>query len=184
MMIEKGVVYGRFQVMHLKHMEYILAAKMRCRKLYIGITFPDDMYVSEEDGVNYRTKRSANPMTYIERMEMIEEALLEFGVRRDTFEIIPFPIDRPHYLMQYMPIDAVCFMSICDEWTEKNERLFQHLQIPTNVLWRRSEADKGVSGTMVRQRILAGERWEDLVPRSVSAYITSHGIDNRIRYTK
>ena len=28
-MIETGVVNGRFQVLHLKHMEYILAAKMR-----------------------------------------------------------------------------------------------------------------------------------------------------------
>ena len=183
-MISKGLVYGRFQVMHLKHMEYILAAKMRCDKLYIGITFPDDMYVSEEDGVNYRTKRSANPMTYIERMEMITQALLEFGIPRDQFEVIPFPIDRPHYLAQYTPTDSVCFMSVCDEWTEKNERLFQRLGIPTNVLWRRDESEKGVTGTEVRQRILAGERWENLVPKSVSAYVKTHGIDNRIRYTK
>lgn len=183
-MIEKGIVYGRFQIMHLKHMEYILAAKMRCKKLYIGITFPDDMYVSEEDGVNYRTKKSANPMTYIERMEMIEEALLEFGVPREGFEIIPFPIERPYYLPQYLPSGATCFMSICDEWTEKNERLFQHLEIPTNVLWRRSEAEKGVSGTVIRQRILAGEPWEDLVPKSVASYVIRHGIDHRIRYTK
>ena len=36
-----GVVHGRFQVLHLKQMEYILAAKMRCQTLYIGITHPD-----------------------------------------------------------------------------------------------------------------------------------------------
>lgn len=183
-MVKKGVVYGRFQIMHLKHLEYILAAKMRCEKLYIGITFPDDMYVSDEDGVNYRTKRSANPMTYVERLEMIGQTLVNFGIPRDSFEIIPFPIDRPHYLAQYMPEDAVCYMSICDEWTEKNERLFNRLGIKTNVMWRRSEAEKGVTGTMVRQRILAGERWEDLVPKTVSAYVKAHGIDNRIRYTK
>lgn len=39
-MIKTGVVHGRFQPLHLKHMEYILAAKMRCQKLYIGITNP------------------------------------------------------------------------------------------------------------------------------------------------
>ena len=38
-MIEKGLVYGRFQILHLKHVEYILAAKMRCKRLYIGIRF-------------------------------------------------------------------------------------------------------------------------------------------------
>ena len=37
-MVEKGVVNARFQIPHLKHIEYILAAKMRCQKLYIGIT--------------------------------------------------------------------------------------------------------------------------------------------------
>lgn len=36
-MIDIGVVYGRFQILHLKHLEYILAAKMRCRKLYVEI---------------------------------------------------------------------------------------------------------------------------------------------------
>ena len=39
-MTEKGMAHGRFQVLHLKHMEYLLAAKMRCKKLYIGITYP------------------------------------------------------------------------------------------------------------------------------------------------
>lgn len=46
-MVEKGVVNARFQVLHLKHMEYLLAAKMRCQKLYIGITNPDPSYVRE-----------------------------------------------------------------------------------------------------------------------------------------
>ena len=40
-MTETGVVNARFQIPHLKHIEYVLAAKMRCRKLYIGITNPD-----------------------------------------------------------------------------------------------------------------------------------------------
>ena len=52
-MIEKGLVYGRFQIMHLKHAEYILAAKMRCQRLYIGITYPDDLCA--EGRVRYHT---------------------------------------------------------------------------------------------------------------------------------
>ena len=40
-MVETGVAFGRFQIFTLKHMEYILAAKMRCHKLYIGITHAD-----------------------------------------------------------------------------------------------------------------------------------------------
>lgn len=183
-MIEKGFAYGRFQIMHLKHVEYILAAKMRCQRLYIGITYPDDLYAVENEAENYRLKRGANPMTYVERYEMIRDCLMDFGVPRTEFEIIPFPIDRPEYLKQYMPQDAVCFMSICDEWTRKNEILFQKKQIPVEVLWRRTEEEKGVTGTQVRQRILAGEKWNDLVPRTVYDYVISHGVDNRIKFTK
>lgn len=183
-MIETGVVYGRFQVLHLKHMEYILAAKMRCRKLYIGITLPDDIYKPEDEELNYRTKRNANPLTYFERFEMIEEAVLEFGVPRDSFDIIPFPIDRPRYIRQYAPRNAVYFMSICDEWTQENERLFAELGLEMEVLWRREREEKGITGTQIRQRILAGEPWSDLVPKSVYEYIVSHRIDSRIRFTK
>ena len=113
-MIEKGLVYGRFQILHLKHVEYILAAKMRCKRLYIGITMSDDLHVSGGEEDNYRVRRSANPLTYIERYEMLRDTLLSFGVPREEFEIIPFPIDRVEYLGQYLPEGAVCFMSICD----------------------------------------------------------------------
>ena len=53
-MTRTGIVNGRFQVLHLKHMEYILAAKMRCDKLYIGITNPDGAHT--RDTVQMRTE--------------------------------------------------------------------------------------------------------------------------------
>ena len=65
-MIKTGVVHGRFQVMHLKHMEYIMAAKMRCSKLFIGITNPDSMHTRESANDISRAERSANPLTYFE----------------------------------------------------------------------------------------------------------------------
>ena len=40
-MHEVGVIHGRFQGLHLAHMEYLLAGKSRCRFMYIGITNPD-----------------------------------------------------------------------------------------------------------------------------------------------
>ena len=150
-MIEKGLVYGRFQILHLKHVEYILAAKMRCKRLYIGITMSDDLHVSGGEEDNYRVRRSANPLTYIERYEMLRDTLLSFGVPREEFEIIPFPIDRVEYLGQYLPEGAVCFMSICDEWTANNEKRFEKLGIPVEVLWRRTKEEKGVSGSQIRQ---------------------------------
>lgn len=183
-MIDVGVVYGRFQVLHLKHLEYILAAKMRCRKLYVGITFPDGSCIQEDSEMDEERKKSSNPLTYFERFEMIRDCLLDFKVPREAFDIIPFPIERPEYLRQYVPEDAVCFLSICDEKTKRDEEVLRSMGYAAEVLWRRDESEKGITGTQVRQRILADEKWNDLVPKSVYEYIISHGIDNRIKYTK
>ena len=183
-MIDVGVVFGRFQILNLKHLEYILAAKMRCKKLYIGITLPNGSYTPQEEETEKKMTKSANPLTYFERLEMIRDALLDFKVPREDFEIVPFPVENPEFLLQYVPEEAVCFMGICDEKTRKNEELLEKMGYKTEVLWRRDEKDKGVSGSQVRQRILADEMWNDLVPRTVYDYIISHGIDNRIRYTK
>ena len=61
-----GVVHGRFQVLHLKQMEYILAAKMRCQTLYIGITHPDiSSYPAISALDEHGTTRLDNPLTYI-----------------------------------------------------------------------------------------------------------------------
>ena len=40
-MIELGAVCGRFQIFHNDHLQYVLAAKERCRRLIVGITSPD-----------------------------------------------------------------------------------------------------------------------------------------------
>ena len=124
-MTERGVIHGRFQVLHLKHMEYLLAAKMRCRLLYVGITHPDiSAYPATSPLDTHGTFQKDNPLTYIERYEMLRDSLLEFGVKREEFEIIPFPVSRPDILKQYAPGDAVYYMSICGEWDrEKYEIL-------------------------------------------------------------
>ena len=119
-MTETGVIHGRFQVLHLKHMEYFLAAKMRCRTLYVGITHPDiSAYPATSPLDEHGITKTDNPLTYIERYEMIRDALLDFGVKREEFEIIPFPISSPEVLLQYTPADAVYYMSICSSWEEE-----------------------------------------------------------------
>jgi hypothetical protein len=43
-----AVVHGRFQPLHLGHMEYLLAGAERCRTLIVGITNPDPWHVKLE----------------------------------------------------------------------------------------------------------------------------------------
>ena len=180
-MVETGVVHDRFQILHLKHMEYLLAAKMRCKKLYIGISNPDDSYINESDMGKIGFTKKANPFTYMERMEMIRDALLDFGVKREEFEIVPFPIGRPEYLLQYVPKDATYFLGSCEAWGEDREKLLADMGLEVSVLWRRAPEEMGVTSTEVRSCIVKGLPWKHLVPHTVYEYIQVHGLDDRIR---
>lgn len=180
-MVETGVIHGRFQVLHLKHMEYLLAAKMRCKTLYIGITHPDELYLGGMEADRHGIRKSDNPLTYLERYQMIHDALIDFGVQRDQFEIVPFPISRPDYITQYTPKDATYFMSICDDWGEKKYQIFTDLGLKVEVLWRKTEEERGVTGTQVRAAIATGQDWQSLVPKTVYEYMVRNGIDERVR---
>ena len=89
-MTRTGIVNGRFQVLHLKHMEYILAAKMHCDKLYIGITNPDGAHTRDTVHDENRGTKAGNPLTYFERCEMIRGAMEEFNVPAKEYDFIPF----------------------------------------------------------------------------------------------
>ena len=39
-MVENGVIFGRYQIFHLKHMEGVLAAKMRCKNYTSELHIP------------------------------------------------------------------------------------------------------------------------------------------------
>ena len=179
-MVEIGVVHGRFQVMHLKHMEYILAAKMRCRKLFIGLTNPDSMHTKDSVHDINRSERSSNPLTYYERYEMIRGAMKEFNVPESEYDIVPFPINYPEYLLQYVPRDAVYYMGMYDEWDEEKYKTLKDLGLDIEVLWKRAPEEKGVTASWVRSCIATNQEWAHLVPKSVYYYLTEHRLDERI----
>lgn len=181
-MVDRGVIHGRFQVLHLKHMEYVLAAKMRCRVLYVGITYPEPACCQgkmEKGG--HGVMQKDNPLTFIERYEMIQRALLEFGVKREEFEIIPFPVNRPDVLMQYAPQDAVYYMGMCSPWDEEKCRVLQNHGLAVEILWERKGAERGITGAQIREMIARGEEWRGYVPKAVARYIEDRGIDQRIK---
>lgn len=179
-MIKTGVVNGRFQVLHLKHMEYILAAKMRCQKLYIGLNNPDTLHTKNSSNDIRRSEPSSNPLTYHERCEMIKGAMQEFNVPDREYEFIPFPINYPEYILQYVPKDATFFLGMYDEWDEEKYRILSNLDVNIEILWDRPVSQKGIIGEQVREKIAMGEDWTGLVPKSVYAYLTEQGLDQKI----
>lgn len=180
-MIETGMINSRFQVLHLKHMEYILAAKMRCNKLYIGISNPDPLHTKGSVNDEDRGTRSANPLTYFERCEMIKKALAEFKVPEYEYELVPFPIDTPEYISHYIPKGVVHFLGLCDGWDEEKYKILKSLGEEVEVLWRRPGQEKGMTGAWVRSCIATDHEWAHMVPKSVYHYLTETGLDKRIK---
>lgn len=173
-MIEIGFIHGRFQLFHNDHLNYALLAKEQCKKLIVGITSPENATLIREEVDPHRSEASANPFTYYERYNMVKLALLEAGVKREDFEIVPYPIERPEVLSNYVPLTATSFFTIYDRWGyEKLERL-KSLGYGTVVLF--DDREKKMCSTDIREKIAFGTEWKDMVPNAVYKYI----IENRL----
>jgi cytidyltransferase-like protein len=171
-MLDVASVHGRFQPLHLGHLEYLLAGARRCRTLVVGITNPDPWQVRAEPTAPHRGDDSANPFTYYERMLMVDGALRDAGVPGTAFRIVPFPHSFPERLHHYLPDDAHILLTIYDTWGEEKERRFRALGRTTEVLWRRDTTV--TSGTELRRLLRAGREWEHLVPAATARVI--HGL--------
>lgn len=177
-MIELGFIHGRFQLFHNDHLQYALLAKERCKRLIVGITSPENAALIREEVDPHRSEAASNPFTYYERFNMIKLALLEAGVRREDFEIVPYPIERPEILYNYVPLNATSFFTIYDKWGyEKLERLGA-LGYGTVVLF--DDREKKMCSTDIRQKILEGIDWKDMVPNAVYNYIIENGLTEKV----
>jgi len=176
-----GVIHGRFQMLHIGHMEYLLEGKNRCDYLVIGITNPDPTLTRFSPANPHRSSTLTNPLTYFQRMQIITGAMLEAGVPRDEFDIIPFPINRPELLFFYSPKDVPYFMTIYDEWGYEKKATLEKLGCLVKVMWKRPNDQKVTSGSEIRDLIGKNEEWSHLVPPFVYRYVVDNGIDVEIR---
>jgi len=178
--IETGVVHGRFQPLHNDHLRYLLAAKRLCRYLVVGITNPDPLLTRDDPADTNRSSTLSNPFTFYERHSMIRSALVDAGVPLSDFSPVPLPVNFPELYRYYVPMDAVFFITIYDDWGRKKLHFFTSLGLKIHVLREVRPEDKGISGSDVRQKILGGDTWEHLVPRSTAALIKKWRIHDRL----
>lgn len=181
MLMKLGVIHGRFQMLHLGHMEYLLAGMSRCDFLFIGITNPDPGLTQKNHTDTKRSELAANPFTYYERLEMIKGAMLESGVNRNRFEIVPFPINFPNLLQYYVPLKATFFVTVYDEWGKHKLETITNLGVDVELMWTRTVSERLTSGSEVRSLIAEGKDWQHLVPKSVVAYLENNSLTNRVK---
>lgn len=178
---DTGVIHGRFQILHRDHLQYLRSGKALCRHLVVGITNPDPLLTQEDPADPARSMPEANPLTYYERVVMIRTALTGAGVGLPEFTTVPFPINRPELYRFYVPLDAVFFLSIYDDWGLKKKDLFQKSGLMVHILREVTLDQKGLSATTIREAILNDQPWEHWIPPGVVALMKAWQIPERLK---
>lgn len=176
-----GVIHGRFQVLHNDHLRYLLAGKESCVHLVVGITNPDPLLTRADPADPARSAPQANPLTYYERYRLVRAAFEEAGVDQNAFSVVPFPVNLPELYRYYVPLDAVFYLTIYDDWGRRKLERFGALGLRTRVLWERGEEEKGLCGTGVRGLMAVGLPWEHLVPASGVVLLKQWKVPERLR---
>lgn len=176
-----GVIHGRFQILHLDHLEYLLTGKRRCEHLVVGITNPDPSLSREDPADPGRSAPEANPLTYFERYTLVRSVLAEAGISEDTFSVVPFPVNQPRLYGHYVPLGACFFLTIYDEWGRKKLDTFRSLNLHTEILWERTPETKGISASTVREKMLEQEPWRHLVPNACAELMQAWSVPRRLR---
>src|SRR6266446_4753274 len=175
-----GCVNGRFQPPHNGHLEYIKAAKDCCDFLWIGITQYDLLKKKDCVVAPHRSEASANPLTYYERIGLLSKMLLAEGIADNSFGFVPFPIDDPDHLSQFVPTDVICFTTIYEEWNREKIQLLEDRGYNVRVLWERKLDAKLFSGGKIRDAIRKGDsKWEKSVPAAILSDIKKTHVELR-----
>jgi nicotinamide mononucleotide adenylyltransferase len=172
--------HGRFQPLHNGHMEYLLAAKERCRFLYIGVTqYIRSSLVAVKGAGQHRASYMANPLTYYERQLLITEALHEAGLDRGDFRVLPFPIEAQETLGEFLPRDVPVLTTICEPWNRVKVEALQRAGYKVEVLWEHES--KTVTGQEVRELIARRDpAYLNLVPNATAKMVEALEVWKRL----
>lgn len=164
--IHRGVVIGRFQPFHNGHLLLIRQILRECNEVLIVV------------GSAQRNYTIANPFTAGERILMIRKSLIEGGVDVSKTIIIPL-IDIEDNAMWFPML--VSMLPPFDIIYSGNRLV---VSLATSYLEVRSPKfvrKKHYNGSYIRHRILSGQKWNNLVSKSVFDIICSIDGINRIK---
>jgi nicotinamide mononucleotide adenylyltransferase len=174
-----GSVHGRFQPFHNEHLEYVSSASRLCDYLWIGITKYDITLTDSNPLGRHRERPESNPLTFFERINIIREALIESGTDELRFGFVPFPIETPQRLQNFLPLSVPCYTTICEEWNREKISLLRGIGYEVTVLYEKSQ--KVVSGQVIRQDIAAGgDRWRGMVPKATERAVERLDLRTRL----
>ncbi len=162
---DRALMVGRFQPIHLGHMQVIREIAKRHEAIIIGIGSAQESHTLK------------NPFTAGERHWMISKALEEEGIR--NYYLIPLmDVERNSIWVAHVK-SLVPPFSVVYTNNPLVRRLFEEEEYEVRPLgFYKREV---YSGREIRRRILKGEPWEHLVPKVVAEIIKEIGGVERIR---
>ena len=156
-MVKRGLFVGRFQPFHKGHLGAIEDVLKKVDELIIVI------------GSAQYSHRLDNPFTTGERVTMIREALNEAKVEASRYLIIPIRDIHVHMLWVAEVTGFAPKFDIVYTNEPLTRRLFMEGGFKVEPI---SFHDREkYSSTVVRERILKNQSWEELVPKSVAQFI-------------
>jgi nicotinamide-nucleotide adenylyltransferase len=166
-LVKRGLFVGRFQPFHNGHLAAIRDVLGEVGELVIVI------------GSAQYSHNPDNPFTAGERLTMVKSALEEAKIDCSRVWIVPVPDVHLHMmwvsaLEGYAPRFDVVY---------SNEPLTRRLFMEANYEVKdiRFHERKIYSSTEIREKMLNGESWERLVPKSVAVFIKKIDGISRLR---
>jgi nicotinamide-nucleotide adenylyltransferase len=166
-MVARGLFVGRFQPFHLGHVSAVKDVLKEVDELVIVI------------GSAQSSHNIKDPFTAGERLVMVRKALEEDGIDDSRLWIVPVPDVHLHVmwvsaLKGYVPRFDVVY---------SNEALTRRLFIEAGYKVKPIHLHKRelYSSTIIREKMLKGGDWKELVPKSVAAFLTEIDGVNRLR---
>ncbi len=149
----RGLFIGRFQPFHLGHLKDIKDALKEVDELIIGI------------GSSQEKNTKDNPFSVEERLKMIEFVLNSENIfKRTIFPIPDFNDDEKWsaHIIKNIPKFDIIYTG--NDWTE---RCFKNKGYKI----KKIKLIPGINSTIIRNRILKGEDWHNLVPLSTALFL-------------
>ena len=166
-MSKRGLYVGRFQPFHSGHLEAIQDVLKEADELVIVI------------GSAQYSHNMKNPFTAGERLVMIRGALQEAEVDYKRLWVVPVPDVHLHML----------WVSALEGYTPHFDVVYSNEPLTRRLFMEAGYKVKSIkffqrkvyTSTLVREKMLAGESWTTLVPKSVADFINEIDGVNRLR---
>jgi nicotinamide-nucleotide adenylyltransferase len=166
-MVNRGLYVGRFQPFHLGHLEAIKEVLNDAEELVIVI------------GSAQYSHNINNPFTAGERLVMIRRALQEAGIDQSRLWVVLVPDVHLHML----------WVSALEGYTPRFNVVYSNEPLTRRLFMEAGYKVKSIrffqrklyTSTLVREKMLKGESWTTLVPKSVADFINEIDGVNRLR---